>query len=132
MTGPDRSRAGDAHGLPAYTSFGEHRFPVEVIVVWRIAGGWHLSTLLYRGRDGPVNVHPLSTETFGDFGTTEPEQEWAYLAERLYEGRGGNGYTYEVEGFEVAEIADIDPIVTARAAEIVTQRTARWASSPAR
>lgn len=119
MTGPVGRPARDPHGLPAYASFGKHRFPVEVIVVWRLAGGWHLSTLLYRGPDGPVNVHSLSTETFGDPETTEPEQEWAYLEERLHEGRGGNGYTYEVEGFEVAEVVDIGPVVTARAAEVV-------------
>lgn len=119
MTDPDGRHAADSHRLPAYASFGEHRLPVEVIMVWRIQGGWHLSTLLYRGPDGPVSVHPLSTESFGHARTTEPDVEWAYLAERLLEGRGGNGYTYEVEGFEVAETADIDPIVTARAAEIV-------------
>lgn len=119
MTGPKGGQAGNAHGLPAFASFGEHRFPIEAVVVWRIQGGWHLSTLLYRGREGPVNVHPLSTESFGDPGTSEPEQQWAYLAERLKEGRGGNGYTYEVEGFEVAEPSDIGPIVTARAAEVV-------------
>ncbi|MDQ6798497.1 MAG: hypothetical protein M3011_10865 [Actinomycetota bacterium] len=119
MTDPDGLQAAEAHRLPAYASFGEHRFPIEAIVKWRIDGGWHLSTLLYRGSDGLVNVHPLSTESFGDDRTAEPEVEWTYLAERLHEGRGGNGYTYEVEGFEVADMADIDPIVTARAAEIV-------------
>ncbi|MGI8808703.1 MAG: hypothetical protein ACR2KK_12815, partial [Acidimicrobiales bacterium] len=119
MTAPEGRQAAASHRLPAYASFGEHRLPVEVIMVWRIQGGWHLSTLLYRSRDGPVSIHPLSTESFGDAGTTEPDVEWAYLAERLYEGRGGNGYTYEVEGFEVAEMAEIEPIVMARAAQIV-------------
>ncbi|MDQ6798146.1 MAG: hypothetical protein M3011_09045 [Actinomycetota bacterium] len=108
------------HRLPAYAGFGERRFPVEVIVVWRISGGWHLSTLLYRSHDGPVAIHPLSTEPFDSSSSPrQPDVEWSYLAERLQEGRGGNSYTYEVEGFEVADLAHIESIVTARAAEIV-------------
>jgi len=107
------------HQLPAYADFGDHRLPIEVIVVWRIGGGWHLSTLLYRTEADRVSIHPLSTEPFFDASGTGPEAEWGYLAERLHEGRGGNGYTYEVNGFEVAEVAHISPIVMAWAAEVV-------------
>jgi hypothetical protein len=103
---------GDA--LPAISPFQSGQFPVEVIVVWDADGGWHAATVLYRTRQGPVTVHPNWCEPF-----TLAADPWKYLAERVREGRGGNGYDYDVWGFEVATEADIAPVVTAWEAEVV-------------
>ena len=100
--------------LPATAAFEEGRLPVDVIVVWDAAGGWHAATVYYRTGDGPMMVHPRWAEPLE--WVIKP---WEYFSERLRDGRGGNGYDYDVRGFEVATEEDIAPVITAWEAEAV-------------
>lgn len=102
--------------LPEIAGFEAGRFPVEALVVWDAAGGWHAATVLHRTGAGPVMVHPQWSEPF-----TLAPTPWEYLAERVRDGRGGNGYDYDVWGFEVADPADIASVITAWEADVATK-----------
>ena len=93
--------------------------PVDVIVVWRSAGGWHVATVLHRGADGAVDALAPWQEPFHAAPSDSWDAVWRYCAERVRDGVGGNVYSYEVEGFSVASVAGIADLVYARAAEAV-------------
>lgn len=97
-------------------AFDDPGLPVKVILVFRAHGGWHLASVLRRNGDGVISYLPPYNEKWSDRGTAA---DWDYLAERILEHRGGNAYTYEVEGFATADDADFEPVVVARAAEVV-------------
>lgn len=98
-------------------AFDDPTLPVKVILVFGADGGWHLRTVLRRNEpDGYVVYQGPYNETWSDRGATD---DWRYLSERILDGRGGNGQTYEVEGFAANADADIGPAITARAAEVV-------------
>jgi hypothetical protein len=99
--------------LPEAAPFEAGRFPVEVIVVWDDGGGWHAATVYYRTTGGPVTVHPEWPEPLS--WVTNP---WEYFSERLRDGQGGNGYNYDVWGFEVAAPDDIAAVVSAWEADV--------------
>ena len=107
-------------GRPLRTEESESgRWAVEVIVIWRAQGGWRPATVMYRRGQSEVRVHPRWQEPFLD---TPPKPwcwAWEYSTERIRDGRGGNGYTYELEAFEVEDVFDIDQVVFASAAEAV-------------
>ncbi len=88
---------------------------VEVIVVSRAAGGWHVSCVYYKEPGCPPVCHPMSKEPWAP----ETGAAWQYLKARCDEGQGGNGYTYEVAGLAVPSVQDIEPAVTGMAAEMV-------------
>lgn len=103
--------------------FGSGVLPVEVLVITRPSGGWHVTGVLYRVSDGLPQLHERWPERWtSDPETIHLDQEWRYLAGRVHDGSGGNYYSYEVEGFDTTSVAAIDPIVTAREAEIVVSR----------
>ena len=102
----------DTGQLHEFADFEAGRFPVEVIVVWDADGGWHAATVYYRTGDGPVAVHPQWAEPSW---ATRP---WEYFSERLRDGQGGNGYNYDVWGFEAASEDHIASVVNAREAEV--------------
>jgi hypothetical protein len=99
---------------PDTARFEEGRLPIEVIVVWDADGGWHAAAVYHRTGDSPVMIHPQWSEPLS--WVIKP---WEYFSERLRDGQGGNGYNYDVWGFEVATEEDIAPVVTAREAEVV-------------
>ena len=105
--------------FPATASFGSGALPIEVIVVWYDRGGWHAGTVLYRSGNGPVTAQPPWEEAFWGTQPESWDQHWEYLSERVSEGRSSNGYSFDIEAFEVADPSDITPLVTARAAEVV-------------
>jgi hypothetical protein len=88
-----------------------------VLVVTEREGGWRVTGVYMREPGGAVVMHPRWPRRWS--GTAEVETEWKYLAERARDGSGGNYYSWELEGYEVADTADVDILVTARAAEIV-------------
>lgn len=102
--------------VPGQDEFEAGTLLVQVLLVWESDGGWHPTTVLYRVEDGPALAVGPWTEAFLDM---DQDTAWTYLAERVREGRGGNGYTYEVVGFSVAQPSDIAPIIYARAGEAV-------------
>lgn len=89
-----------------------------MIIVWLREGGWDPSTVLSRIGTSEVVAHTLWAEPFLSGAPGSWEGAWAYLADRIREGRGGNAQSYELDAFAVAAIGDIAPVVTARAAEI--------------
>jgi hypothetical protein len=102
---------------PARAAFESGSFPVEVIVTWQSEGGWHVASVLVRSSGcNPVRQPPW-TEPFWD--DADVSAEWEYLAERVRSGQGGNIYSYELSGFEVADVEHVAPIVNAFAAEAV-------------
>lgn len=103
--------------LPAWAPLGSGLLPVSAIIVWRAEGGWHAGRVLTNTEDGGVTTLPPWDEEFLDSPPRPEEGLWNYLADRLEEGRGGNGYTYELDGFEAATIEDARVLTTARAAE---------------
>ena len=103
----------DALGCDATS--GAEGLPIEVIAVWRATGGWHLETLLYREPGGEIQTHPLSSASYSTDPSIPIETQWSYLAERVADGRGGNAYSWEVEGWSVATIEDIAPTALSRA-----------------
>jgi hypothetical protein len=102
--------------LPAVGDFEDPGLPLKVILVFVADGGWHLQSVLLRTGDGHVTYLPPYSEPWSERGST---RDWQYLSERIVEGRGGNGHTYEVEGFAANVDDDIEAVVTARAAEVV-------------
>lgn len=97
-------------------AFDDPMLPLKVILVFRAEGGWHLQTVLCRVDDGYVTYLPPYNEPWSDQGSTD---DWHYFSERVLDGRGGNAYTYEVEGFAANIDDDIESVVWARAAEVV-------------
>lgn len=105
--------------VPETGEFEGGEYPIDVIVVWRSRGGWHASSVLTRhGTAEPARVAPW-VEPFDADRPDELVKEWEYLADRIREGRGGNGYTFELGGFSVAREPDVARVVTAMAAETV-------------
>lgn len=102
----------------ATAAFESGALPIDVIVVWRNAGGWHASTVLHRNGGEPPKRHPRWPEPFLSDGD-QVDKEWHYLADRIRTGHGGNGYSYELTGFETDSIENIGVAVTAMAAEVV-------------
>jgi hypothetical protein len=92
---------------------------IQVIIVWKSDGGWHPATVLTRNPDNVVEAIAPWNEP--SFGTSEcaSTHVWNYLADRVRTGAGGNGYSYELTGIVVADVAHIRPVVIALAAEIV-------------
>lgn len=106
--------------VPASAPLGTGRYPVSgVVVVTSAEGGWHVSGVLYRQGDGEIEVHPDWPQRWVSDPLTPLREEWNYLANRVLDGSGGNGYTYELTGFEVEIPEHIDTVVTAMAAELV-------------
>lgn len=97
-------------------AFDDPTLPLKIILVFKAEGGWHLQAAMCRNDDGLVSYLPPYNESWSDSGATE---DWDYLAERILEHRGGNAYTYEVEGFAATVDDDIESVVTARAAEVL-------------
>jgi hypothetical protein len=105
---------------PQWAVFGSGCYATAAIVITRPEGGWHVTGVLHRTADGPVQLHPSWPERWASGpDAASVEVEWNYLANRILDGRGGNYYSYEIEGFEVADPSDIGPLVNAREAEIV-------------
>jgi len=113
-----RGRDSEPGGLPATGPFESGSLPIDVIIVWLREGGWDPSTVLSRIGTSEVVAHTLWAEPFLSGAPGSWEGAWAYLADRIREGRGGNAQSYELDAFAVAAIGDIAPVVTARAAEI--------------
>jgi len=110
----------DHHQIPPSATFESGVFPVEVIIIWTNEGGWHAGTVLSRiGADQPVAHAPWDRPFIFHDTPGQWEQTWRYVAGRVRDGSGGNGYTYELEPFEIAYIGDIESAVTAREAEVV-------------
>ena len=106
----------DSGDPPAVGDFEDPSLPLKVIMIFVADGGWHLHSVLLRNGNGHVAYLPPYSEPWSERGSTD---DWRYLSERIVEGRGGNGYTYEVEGFAATVDDDIAAVVTARAAEVV-------------
>lgn len=101
---------------PRHARFEEGLYGFDVIVLWRFVDGWQISTVLQRGPGGQVfPVEPWSAApgfaAEGSWGG-----EWQYLSAKLRDGTGGNGTTYEVDGFSVESLADIPEVLRIRAA----------------
>ena len=105
---------------PPSAGFESGALPFDVIVTWRKDGGWRVSSVLVRQASDPPRRHPPWLEPFSP--SDDPPDlflEWEYLADRVRTGQGGNGYSFELSGFEVAELDDVAPVVNALAAEAV-------------
>lgn len=90
---------------------------VEVIVVSRPVSwpphrsSWKVSGVLIHERGHFPRMHPRWPRRWCTDEATWLTDEWNYLAERVNEGRGGNGYTFELVAFIVDDDADIDALV---------------------
>jgi hypothetical protein len=93
-------------------------FPVQVIAVWQRADAWHVGTVLYKDGGSVDVLEPWNRPCFG-VPPASWNDVWEYLAERVRDGSGGNGYSYELDAFEVGRCEDIAPLVIALAAEAV-------------
>jgi|GEM_PF-950213 len=71
--------------------------PVRAIAVCRHGYSWRAATLLYRENGGPVQVLDPWVEPLGFSAGGTLESEWDYLDERVCDGSGGNGYSYEID-----------------------------------
>jgi hypothetical protein len=107
----------DSAALPLAAPFNAGLLPVSVIVVWSNDDGWRVTTVATRADKGPVVFVPPWIDIPLGYDENTIDRMWGYLAERIVDGSGGNGYTYEVEGFEVGDDSDVAPHVYARAAE---------------
>lgn len=96
--------------------FDDDSLPAKVLMVFVAEGGWHLQTVLHRVGTDHITYMPPWSEPWSDAGS---DADWAYLGERVIEGRGGNGYTWEVEGFAAMTDVDVEALIVARAAEVV-------------
>ena len=100
-------------------------------------GRWALTTALHRTPEGGVCVlHPWD-QPFLPAGA-DPHGMWPYLYEKIVGGNGGNGYSFEVEGCEVDDVAGITALIQARADEVANNTYGPfgnevhfWNSSPA-
>ena len=90
---------------------------VEVIVVseptaWPpTKSPWCVSGVLFRERGLQPRMHDRWPKRWCSDPATSLTLEWNYLAERLNEGRGGNGYAYELRAFGVGNVRDIEVLV---------------------
>ncbi len=98
----------DSGDLPPIGDFEDPSLPLKVIMVFVADGGWHLQSVLLRNGNGHVAYLPPYSEPWSERGSTD---DWRYLSERIVEGRGGNGHTYEVEGFAATVDDDIEAVV---------------------
>jgi hypothetical protein len=71
----------------------------------------HVSDVLLRELDCPVLLDSEWLRRLFDDGETPLAREWAYTRRRVVEEGYGNGHTYELAGFEVAEPGDISRVV---------------------
>lgn len=96
--------------------FGEQ--PVDAIILWlnENQGGWHASLVLCRTGEGRLERVSPWVEPWGLLDE-DPERVWTYFSAKVGDG-GGNGITYELEGFSVAEVDAVAPYVHTRAAEV--------------
>lgn len=81
--------------------------PVHAIAVYRSGYSWRLATVLYRDQDGPVQVLDPWVEDLGFSSGDTLESEWDYLDERVRDGSGGNGYSYEIDAGGFNTIDDV-------------------------
>lgn len=91
--------------------------PYDVILLWRrdrTNQPWSLNQILYQGADGTVNVHEASAAQFYPNG---PAGDFAYLWERHLDGSGGNGYSYEIEGFTLPDLTELEALLEERTQE---------------
>lgn len=110
----DVTRENHANTTPPQTAeLGTGIFSHELVCVFRHqhgdAGGWFLATALHRGPKGHIRYVNPWTEPFQPAGA-DLTAMWRYLSERVLEGRGGNGYTYEVIGLEVADPQHVESV----------------------
>jgi hypothetical protein len=98
-------------------------WPIEVIAVWKNDGTWSIpwaiATVMFRDKLGQIHRHPRWSAPFFAEDPDETLKEWAYLAERIRDGVGGNIYSYHPIGFEVDEPNRIDGYVEAMTWETV-------------
>lgn len=101
---------------PGTAELGSGKFADQLILVaTRLVGGddaWRLGTALHRQPDGTVEYVPPWIEPFLAAGAELPVM-WRYLYDRVVEGRAGNGYSFWVEGLEIANPKQIDQIARA-------------------
>ena len=118
-------------GKPASAPFESNTFPVQVIVVYGSEGGWHVNTVLCRDGDGPVTpVAPWTQPWWPD--DPDGTRSWDYLAERIRDGSGGNGISYEIQAYEVADPPTSPRLSTPMRPRSSSSKTAHSATPPAR
>ena len=87
---------------------------LEVILLWRRSRTnepWELDQILMRDEAGTVSVHGSSKPMYYPDG---PQRDFEYLWERHRDGSGGNGYTYEIEGYTLDRSQDLDRLIQER------------------
>lgn len=90
---------------------------VEVIIVsvpmsWPPhVARWKVSGVLIHERGHFPRMHPRWPQRWCTDEATWLTEEWNYLAERVNQGRGGNGYGYELAALSVDDILDVDALV---------------------
>lgn len=80
--------------------------PAQAIAVYRNGDNWRLATVLHRTRGGDVELLDPWVEQLGYAGGAL-ENEWRYLTERLDDGSGGNGITYEIGRHSGPDLHDL-------------------------
>jgi hypothetical protein len=88
--------------------------PLDVILLWRrdqTNQPWSLDQIFYRNSAGAVAVHESSQPHYYHTG---PASDFAYLWGRHLDGSGGDGYSYEIEGFTLTDLTELDGLLSER------------------
>ena len=111
MSGLGAARQPDEkHSSVDHQTLGANALDIAVIVVYR-SDPWRVATVLYR-QDQVVRTHERWNELpVCGYGSDELDAAWKYFLDRVIEGSGGNGITYELAGFEIGNVDGIEGTV---------------------
>lgn len=103
--------SGDDRSSGRVGTFGEGRRPVSALIVLHNESGgslvdaaWSVSTVLHQAWPWPIEVMAPWSAPASMAPERTLEAQWRYLAERVRDHGGGNGYSYEVVGLECESV----------------------------
>ena len=104
-------RSGQERSVDRVGTFGQGSRPVSALIVLHNESGgslvdatWTISTVLHQAWPLPIEVMAPWSAPISMAKEEALEAQWRYLAERVRDHGGGNGYSYEVVGVECESV----------------------------